>query len=231
MLSKRTCAVIALLVLAVYVGSLHAQTTAKKKVAAKVSNLMYAPFPPGMLGGVAEKEIAKSTTEIEQSVVRAITQKIDEDAALTAEQKAAGRERLPEFSKRLTEKLKELAFKDFKIQQWMEDGFTENLNVALTLAELQRAQRFLESPDGKTYISELSRSMTAAGPNAASGPDDPPFFRTPAGKKLLAAWSDHSRSDERFKAWTKNIQVSIREAIQSGEIARMTKEFRASLIK
>jgi len=113
----------------------------------------------------------------------------------------------------------------------MEDGFTENLSVALTLAELQRAQRFLESPAGKTYISELGRSMTATGPSADTGPIDPPYFRTPAGKKLLAAWADHSRADERLKAWSSDMQVSVREAVQSGEIARMTKEFRASLIK
>src|SRR4051812_31084860 len=150
--SKRTYVIFAFLVLAVYVGPLQAQTAGKKKVAARVSKLMFATFPPGTLSGAAETAIANSTSEIQGAVVRAITQRIDEDAALTPEQKALGRERLPEFSKRVTEKLKELAFKDFNIAQWMEDGFTENLTVALTLAELQRAQRFLESPAGKTYI-------------------------------------------------------------------------------
>ena len=231
MLSKPTCTVIAVLILAGCSGSLHAQTTGKKKIAARVSKLMFATFPPGSLSGAADTAIANSTSEIQGSVVRAITQKIDEDAALTPEQKALGRERLPEFSKRVTEKLKELAFKDFNIAKWMEDGFTENLNVALTLAELQRAQRFLESPAGKTYISELGRSMAATGPSADPGPADPPYFRTPAGKKLLAAWADHSRADERLKAWSTDMQVSLRDAVRSGEIARMTKEFRASLIK
>ena len=231
MLSKGTFVVFAFLLLAVCVGSPYAQTTAKKKVAARVSKLMFAAFPAGMLDGVAQKEIDKVPAEIEKNFVNAIDQNIDNDPALTAEQKTLGRARLPAFSKRVVEKLKDLAFKDFKIQEWMEDGFTENLNVALSLAELQRAQRFLESPAGKTYISELGRSLAATGPSPDPGPNDPPFFRTPAGKKLLAAWGDHSRSDERFKTWTSAVQISIREAIQSGEIARMTKEFRDSLIK
>ena len=59
MLSKCTFAVFAFLLLAVCVGSPYAQTTAKKKVAARVSKLMFAAFPAGMLDGVAQKEIDK----------------------------------------------------------------------------------------------------------------------------------------------------------------------------
>ena len=228
MISKSLLLIAASTVVVVCALTSTAQVPAKNKLAGEVSDLMFTAFPPGALTATARKEVENSTSNLEQVVITALMEKVKGDTALTEQQKQKARERLPVLSSSVVAKMKEIGYKGFDVEQWMRDGVTENFSATLTVNELQAAKRYLSSPGGRSYLSELRET---AGSGAPGGPVDPPFFRTVAGKKLLAALNDRVRFDRRFKAWATDMQAELMRSIQTGEIAAMVKDFRASLDK
>jgi hypothetical protein len=212
-------------------------STAKRKISAELAVNTYSLFPVQYFEDSFNTMSIEKSSEMEKEFSESLLKKLDA-SKLTAEEKESVKPRILEFSSRISQMMKDLILKDFKVKDQTYKSLQNHYSTIFTLAELQKLNKFFKTSDGKQFVQVFNQLVTGEmnGKTGNTKVDEEKEFERltkSLGNKLLAKFTDSLVDkvmldiDKYIDEWSVRVGKDIEKATQSGAIKKEMDKFLA----
>ena len=215
----------------------------KKFLVSDLVEATYGAFPADFFRKAAAEGVKTELGDLTKTIEEGLIRKIDADQEITAAQRAEAKSKAPAFAVVLAEKTMEIGLRGLDIDTWIKEALAYSYSKSMTTDELRQVKTFLDGPDGQTFLLVVREEANAEMEKRPSkSPEmlanaDPvkvgAFIESPLGKKFIAVFDNDTKEylDRKTSEWGSGIEGRIASEIKEGELARMMKEFKDSIVK
>lgn len=108
------------------------------------------PFEQYEAGFQKARELIRA--DFENGISEKLKQKIDSTEVFTADEKEKLKAKTPEFAQEYANFIDNLMSRDFRMKIWVNESAATHFNQKYSMAELQKLNKFLQSPNGQKTI-------------------------------------------------------------------------------
>lgn len=131
----------------------------KKKLAVQLSAQTIAVFPVQFFEDSFNTMNSQKSVELEKELSESLLTKL-EKSNLTTEEKDILKPRITDFTRKISQMMKDVVMKDFNIKTESNKLLEKQYLKIFTLAELQKLNKFFKTPNGQNFVKMFNRLVT-----------------------------------------------------------------------
>ena len=233
------------ILLAVLISAVSAQVSfgqksaaaQKKKLVGQLVEKTFKLYPIKGFDDDIEASNKVISGKFKTDIAETIVSKIDANPNFSDEKKAAAKDKIPELTDRLAERLKIIVTGDLNSELWLKDILRQSYAQSLTVADLKKTIAFLDTPGGKYFIDIIKKEADGNGETAKSGaptddeieasPGFVKFANSPTADKFLDSFLTNSSQllSAKVDAWSVEASKRLDADLKNGEINLLVTEF------
>lgn len=226
-----------LLSLAQFSFAQKAVSPAKKKLAMQLTSQTISLFPIKFFEDSFSQMNSEKAAALEKELSIAFLAKLDE-SNLTADEKDVAKQRVTDFTQKISEMLKSLIMKDFNVKTWTNKSLEKHYLKTFSLAELKMLNNFFKTSDGQNFVKMFNRLVTGelqGNKSGSSGADEKDFeeLTKKIGNNILAKFTDSlvlkvmDDINKYVENWANQIPINVEKEMKNGAIKKEMDRFMA----
>lgn len=210
---------------------------AKRKLAGEIAVNTYSLFPVQHFEDAFNTMSTEKGSELENELTESLLKKLDV-SKLTAEEKEIIKPRILDFTSKISQMMKNLIMKDFKVKEQTNKSLQKHYIKLFTLAELQKLNKFFKTSEGQQFVERFNQLVTGemkGNPGKSKAEDEEEFERLAKklGEKLFVKFTDSLIEkvmidiDKYVEDWSVQVGKNMDQATQNGAIKKEMDKFLA----
>lgn len=223
-----------LMVFANFAFGQKATSANKAQLVNEIVEQTFSAFPLETLEAEIEKVKKESSEKFKIEIPELLISKVEENTEFSNERKEEIKAKVPAFGESFGNKVSEIITKDLNVNLWLKEALADDFTKNFTVAQLRKISSFMKGKNGKAFFEAVKAIAKNESKESIENKitdkqaiEIDKFMKSPVGKKFMNLFAKDTEIflAAKIETWSAQMLKNIDEAMETGELGEMLKQF------